>query len=334
MTTEAWAGIDVGAKGLAVAITTAQGRRVELEVENTATGHRAIGRALRKAGKTSQVCLEATGVYHLDLTYALHATPGVTVMVVNPRRAKDFARAGMRRAKTDRVDARVLLEFSQRMPFQAWAPPPPAVREVQALTRRIDALARMRVQEKNRRHAAGVATGGPAVLAEASRAHIAFLEAQMKTLTAAAQAVIATAPALARQLEQLQSVPGIALRSGLRLLGELAGLPADMTARQWVAHAGLDPRPWTSGTSVHKPPRISRTGNARLRGALYMPALVAVRRDPAAKGFYERLQTRQAKPRQGIVAVMRKLLHAIYGMFRHDGLYDPTKCYASVAVGA
>ena len=331
MTKAAWAGIDVGAKRLAVAVEDARGARVEFEVDNTPTGHRAIGRALRKAGRTSQVCLEATGVYHLDLTYALHAMTGVAIMVVNPRRAKDFARATMRRAKTDRVDARVLLEFCQRMAFQAWAPPPPAVRGVQALTRRIQALARMRVQEKNRRHAAAASAGLPAALAAASQAHIAFLEAQIRELTTAATALVATAPTLQRQLEQLQSVPGIARRSGLRLLGELAGLPADMTARQWVAHAGLDPRPCESGTSVHKSPRISRTGNAQLRGALYMPALVAVRRDPAARAFYDRLQTRQQKKLQGIVAVMRKLLHAIYGMFRHDQTYDASKCYAPAA---
>jgi transposase len=104
-----------------------------------------------------------------------------------------------------------------------------------------------------------------------------------------------------------------------------------MTVRQWVAHCGLDPRRHESGSSLHRRPRISRQGNIHLRGALYMPALVAIRVDARTRAFYEALLARHKYPKQAIVAVMRKLLHAIYGMFLHDTLYDPSKCYPNAA---
>ena len=97
---------------------------------------------------------------------------------------------------------------------------------------------------------------------------------------------------LARRLEQLTSIPGIAETSAVQLLSELAGLGPEMTVRQWVAHSGLDPAHQLSGSSVHKPSRISRHGNRHLRRALYMPALVGVRFDPHIKAFYNLLQAR------------------------------------------
>src|SRR5262245_54973951 len=118
-----WAGIDVSAAQVVVAIEDAQGRGRRMEVANDAAGHRALLATLRRAGTTVRVCLEATGIYHFDLAVALHGARHVQVMVANPRSTKDFARAAMRRSKTDHVDAAVLLEFVKRMPFRRWTPP-------------------------------------------------------------------------------------------------------------------------------------------------------------------------------------------------------------------
>ena len=87
-----------------------------------------------------------------------------------------------------------------------------------------------------------------------------------------------------------------------------------MTVRQWVAHAGLGPRHFESGTSVQKRPRISKAGNKYLRAALYMPAVVAVQHDPNVRAFYEKLLARGKTKMQANTAVMGKVLHTIYGM--------------------
>ena len=331
MQKDAWAGIDVSAARLVAAIEDARGRVQRLEVTNDATGHRTLLRQLRKAGRQVAVCLEATGIYHFDLALALHRAPGLTVMVANPRSTTHYARAAMRRSKTDRVDAAVLLEFGKRMPFRAWTPPSPAVLNVRAFARRIEVLVQTRAQEKQRLHAITRSAEFSPALAAASRAHLAFLRSSIRALTKEAKALVQAETSLARRFAQLVSIPGIGERSALRLLGELAVLPADMTVRQWVAHSGLDPQQYESGSSIHRPPRISRTGNAHLRHALSLPALVAVRVDAAVRRFYFTLLGRQKRPKQALVAIMRKLLHAIDGMFRHDELYDAAKCYPQAA---
>ena len=112
------------------------------------------------------------------------------------------------------------------------------------------------------------------------------------------------------------------MRSALGLLAELAVLPPTLTARQWVAQAGLDPRPVRSGSSVHPPVRISKRGNVHLRRVLFMPALVAVRRSPAVQRLATQLTAQGKAPLQVLVAVMRKLLHAIYGMLKANTDFD------------
>ena len=120
----------------------------------------------------------------------------------------------------------------------------------------------------------------------------------------------------------LVSIPGIAEISALHILSELMLLPAGMTVRQWVAYSGLDPVHQVSGSSVHKPSRISRAGNRHLRRALYMPSLSAVRFDPYLRAFYQALRARHKTGLQALMAVERKLLHAIYGIFKSGKPYD------------
>lgn len=125
--------------------------------------------------------------------------------------------------------------------------------------------------------------------------------------------------------ELLVSVKGIGPTSALHLIAELALLPGDLTPRQWVAHAGLDPRQHDSGTSVHKPAHVSRAGNKHLRAALFLPATVAVRYDANVNAFFARLVARGKHVLQAYVAVMRKLLHAIHAMLRTNTVFDSSR---------
>jgi transposase len=134
--------------------------------------------------------------------------------------------------------------------------------------------------------------------------------------------VVASDQHLKRQLDLLMTAPGIASASAILILGEIAVLSQDLDARQWVAHAGLDPQHESSGTSVKTPGHISKAGNKYLRSALYMPALVARRWQPNLRAFAEHLVSRGKKPIQALVAVMRKLLVAIHHMLRRDRAFD------------
>ena len=133
-------GIDVSARTLDLAFDPGRGTPQLLSFHNTAAGHRKLIQRITRGGRGTRVCLEATGVYHLDLCVALHGAKSIEVMVVNPRAARDFARAQLQRSKTDQVDARSLLEFLRRMDFARWSPPSRSILDLRALSRRIQAL--------------------------------------------------------------------------------------------------------------------------------------------------------------------------------------------------
>jgi transposase len=246
-------------------------------------------------------------------------------MVVNPRAARKFAEACLQRSSTDTTMAVALREFAARMECVPWEPPARAVCALRALARRIAALTVEKAREQNRAHAAAASAGTPAVIHNDITVNVRHLERRIAEVERHAQALIAETPELQRASAHLVSVRGIAAASALQLLAELLVLPADMTARQWVAHSGLDVRQVTSGTSVHKTPRISKQGNAHVRRALYMPALVATQHEPHVRAFYDQLLARGKTTLQALVAVMRKLLHAIYGMLKTDTDFDGAK---------
>lgn len=321
-------GVDVSAKELVVAIEASGRREAPIVLANDAEGHRKLVQRATKRGASAQVVLESTGTYGLDLALALHRAKRIEVMVANPRAIAHFARASLQRSKTDRLDAETILEFATRMPFAPWCPPAPQILELRSLSRRIEALSKTVVQEKNRLHANDQSEALSEFVKQNIRELADFLENQIETLRKQARVVIEQSEDLAQAFAHITSVKGIADASGIAILAELAALPADMTTRQWVAHAGLDPRQFQSGTSVHKPARISKTGNAHIRRALFMPALVSVQWEPHIKAFYEHLLDRGKTKMQANVAVMRKLLHAIHGMLEHDQDFVGEKFFA------
>ena len=238
-----FAGIEVSREELLVALRREEQTLPLKSFPNTPQGYRAVARYLARQGRRVRVCLESTGVYGLDVALLLHQRPGVEVRVANPRAVRHFAQALTERSKTDPLDARVLLEFAERMPFQLWQPPSATTRHLCALARRIEAVTDLCTAEKNRLHAASAAQALLAVLRQEIRRSIAFQERALK------------------------------------------------------------------------------------RRALYMPALVAVRHDPHLRAFYQHLLVKGKAKLQALVAVMRKLLHAIFGMFKHRQAYDGAKLF-------
>lgn len=321
-----WCGIDVSAKDLAVAIVD-EAAVVERSFSNQPSGHRALIGWLQQQARNTRVCLEATGNYSLDLALALHAAAAIELSVLNPKTACRFAET-LRRSKTDRADACVLAEYARRMPWVRWNPPAEAALRLRAITRHLAGLMKQHTSVANRLHAAGLSLLTPACVRQDLQRCLRALERSVERMRRAALDLVQHDAALLRRFTLLQTIPGIAEKTALYLLAEVSLLPDGLQVRQWVAHCGLDPRHHESGQSVHKPSRISRCGNHYLRRALYMPALVAVRHDPHLRGFYEALQQRHKKKMQALVAVARKILHAIFGMLRHDCDYDGHRLFA------
>lgn len=323
-----YAGIDVSYKHAVIVVSVKGKARKAKTFDNTPAGHKAIIQLLSKLKGESRVCLEATGIYHFDLAVALSRAEGVEVMVINPKASHHFAKVLMKRSKTDAVDAELLAIYSERMPFEAWQRPADEQIALRAISRRIAALSKQKTQTKNQLHALTATEETPALVIEHIKALIALLEKQIDAHRSSALELIRQHQPLAEALTWVTSIKGIAQASGIQLLAELMILPQDMTARQWVAYAGLDPRVFESGSSVSKKPRISKAGNKFIRQALYMPALVATRFEPNIKGYYVHLiQDNGLKKVQAICAVMRKLLHAIHGMLNAKQAFDGTCFY-------
>ena len=300
---------------------------VRKQFSNTKTGHRQFIRWALYQASSARICLEATGIYHLQLALALDRHPDIEVMIVNPCAARRFAQAHMVRAKTDAVDADGLLQFIQRMAFQPWSAPREELLQLQSLTHRVAQLDKEVIRERSRLHAARRAGPHTRPVQQDIQAHIAQLQRRLERMRSRAYRGVNNDPQLADDARIVKTAPGFAELSATKLLAELSSLPEDMTPKQWVAHAGLDPRPCESGSSLRSPRRISKQGNVRIRRALFMPALVAIQRDANVSAYYEKLLQKGKAKLQAITAVMRKLLHALWGMLHHRQDWEGEKFF-------
>jgi len=225
-----------------------------------------------------------------------------------------------------------LAEYSRRMPFTPWCAPSVNGLQLRTISRHVQGLVVEHTRQNNRLHAAEKSVATPRCVVSDLKRSMASLQRRIVRLRREAREVARSDETIQKRFELLIRIPGIAEISALQLLGELSPLSPEMSVRQWVAHSGLDPSHRVSGTSVNKPSRMSRAGNRHLRRALYMPALAAVRCDPHLKAFYEVLLSRHKAKLQAIIAVARKLLHAIYGIFRSQTHYDGSKLFPHLEV--
>jgi transposase len=313
----AWLGIDIAKDTFEACLLTEQ-RSVRGTFANTPAGYRKLDHWLKKrqVGRV-HACLEATGRYGEGVAEHLHAA-GHTVSVINPARLKAFGQATLTRTKTDQTDGNLLAEFCRRQQPAAWTPPIAEQRELRALVRRRESLLQLRQQEVNR-----LSSGedSPAVRGSLETV-VAFLDDQIAQVEQAITAQLAAHPALKRQADLIDSIPGIGPTTAAALLAEI-DFGAYPSARQVAAQAGLTPRQRQSGTSVHGRPRLSKQGASQLRKILYFPAIVAMRHNPIIRDFAQRLADRGKAKMAIVCACMRKLLHLVYGVLKTDSPFDP-----------
>jgi len=263
-------------------------------------------------------CLEATGTYGDSLSLFLHQA-GHTVSVTNPAAIKAFAGSRLSRTKTDRVDAELIARFCLAQEPPAWTPLPAEVRELQALVRRLESLIEMRVMEENR--LSSIITVDS--VRHSVEEHLTYLNQEIKRTEELIRQHINSNPTLKQQSALLDSIPGIAETTAAVLLSEITDITQYRSARQVAAYAGLVPRERQSGTSVRGRTRLSKIGNARLRRALYFPAITALRCSPFFQQWAEGLRGRGKSKMSVICAVMRKLLHLVYGVLKTGKAFDP-----------
>ena len=203
------AGIDVSLKELSIAWKNRKGERQEFSAPNTAVGHKKLADMFGRTSRPSRIVIEATGSFHIDLAIRLAEEPGIEVMIVNPLAARRFAQAQMRRAKTDRVDALMLLEFAERMEFVAWTPPRAVILEFRAVGRHLSRLVEERTALQNQIAAASATSTTPAFVLSDLREGLTAIEARIGACQAEALRVVASDEPLTAGHRALVTVKGM-----------------------------------------------------------------------------------------------------------------------------
>jgi transposase len=320
--TEAYAGVDVSKERLEVCVR--RGREAKesedtFGVSNDPAGTQTLLARLAKE-RPALVILEATGGFERPVAAAL-AAAGLPIAVVNPRQARDFARATGRLAKTDRIDAQMLARFAQAV---RPAPRPVSEEEAQALaeiTAHRRQVVGMLTAEKNR---LGAATTKP--VRKRLQAHVRWLEKELSRTDRDLEEAISKSPTWRENEELLRSVPGVGPVLARTLLAELPEL-GSLPPKQLAALVGVAPLNRDSGAFRGR--RAVWGGRATVRAALYMGALVATRHNPQIKEFYERLLS-AGKPRKvALVACMRKLLIILNAMLKNHTPWKSPQTLAS-----
>jgi transposase len=257
--------------------------------------------------RTVLVIVEATGGFERTVVGALAAV-GLPVVVVNPRQVRDFARATGTLAKTDRIDAAILARFAVAVRPAPKPLPDGEIRALQAIVARRRQLLGMLTAENNRLSLA------PKPVAKRIKAHLRWLEKELYRTERDLEAAIQSSPALGENEALLRSVPGVGPVLARTLL---AGVPelGTLTHKRVAALVGVAPLNRDSGTL--RGHRSVWGGRAEVRAALYMGALVAARRNPVVKEFYERLLAAGKPKKVALVACMRKLLSILNAVLKH-----------------
>jgi len=323
-----YAGIDVGARNAAMGWREKGRAAGSWDIAQTAKGHKAVVKKLL-ALKPLAVVMEATGIYYLDLAMAL-AAAGLPVSVINPKSFHNFAKLTLTNSKTDGIDAQLLAEYGERMTPRLWVPPTPTQLELRAIGRHINRLTCHRTRAKNELHALQATETTMALLIEDEEDAIAMFDRRIERFRQAGRDLIAKSPELTAQFKHMVAAPGMGEISAFAALAELTTLPVTLKSSQVSRHAGLDVRLTQSGTSINKPGRMSKAGNAYLRSAMFMPAMTAIRCDPYVKAFYEALVGRGKKKMQAIGAVMRKYLTGLWACMRAGEDFDPAKLFSKI----
>lgn len=300
-------GIDVAKEDLAVHLRPSG---EHFTVKNDERGVRKLVTRLSEL-RPELIVLEATGGLEIIAVSSLaaHALP---VVVVNPRQVRHYAKATGELSKTDRIDARIIALFAERVRPEVRAIPDEEARELDALIGRRRQLLAMLQAEKNRL-AQLLFLPGKQQVRKSIKKHIAFLERELREAESDLEDVVRKSPIWREKDDLLQSVPGVGRVLSFTLLSDLPEL-GRLSRREIAKLVGVAPLSWDSGTL--RGHRFIQGGRQSVRRALYMGALVATKHNPVIRDFYERLLAAGKPKKLALVACMRKLLTILNTMVR------------------
>ncbi len=319
-------GIDIAATTASVAWIS-PGNKVTraLSIDQSPQGFSILHQRLLSTGHSAAstlVVMEATGSYWITL--ATHLTQaGFAVSVINPAQAHYFAKALLKRAKTDAIDAQTLAQLASSLQPAVWCPPPQVYTELSQRLAERESLLEIRQQLRNQLHAL---SQNPTVIPSVRTRMESLLETltkQIDQVETELEEALTFDVTWAASSQRLQTIPGIGPLTAAWLLVTTLNFTLCQTVEELTAYAGLAPHAYQSGTSVHGRTSIGHAGNATLRTALYLATLSAAQHNPLIKSFYDRLRTAGKPMKVARCAAARKLLHLAFALVKHKEDFDP-----------
>lgn len=264
--------------------------------------------------------MEATGIYHEALAYALHDA-GAKVCVVNPAYIHDYAKSLGVRSKTDKKDSVIIARFGVTHHPAPWQPEAPEIRQLKALIARYEAIEKDLQRENNRLEKAEITQVSHEVISSINTV-INELTKELQRIKQLIDDHIDQHPTLKQDSIRLKSIPGVGPVISQRMVA-LIRSRAFVSARQCSAFIGLNPVIRESGSSVRGRSHLSKMGDAKIRAKLYMAAIVAIQYNPDIKQQYERLLKNGKTKMAALGAAMRKLVQICFGVLKHQIPYQP-----------
>lgn len=310
-------GVDVSKKSLDAAMLAGQPKAGRRKFGNRPSGLLELADWVGSVPAAMvTLAMEATGVYGALLA-RFAFDQGWRVLVLNPARVKAYGTAVGQGNKTDRADCLLIAQYAQRTPdLTPWAPAGAERAALRALVRERLHAQQLLQAERNRQESAPLATR-PAIAAR-----IELLSEQVKALWQEIRRLIKSDGALKQSSGLLESIPGIGPWSAAVLLSELPAIDAQTSARQVAALFGLCPRVMESGTSL-RATRLSGRGRRLLSHQLFMPALTALKHNPALRGWAAGLAARGKIGKQIVAAAIHKLVRLAVGVLKSQQAFTP-----------
>lgn len=309
-------GIDICKLTFDAALLLAPTQLPQAQFRNCPAGFRRLGRWLKTHGVGRvRLAVEATSTY-AEALLEWGFGEGHEVFLLNAEHVVQYARSLGRRNKTDRVDAITIANFIATHAATPWRPPTPEQKTLRSLTRARSQLVGLAKQLGDQLRTAEAT--GAAYLRTALRA----VKAQLVAIERAIKTHVRTSAELAEPIRRLRTVKGVGLTTAATVIAELPPITPDTDPRTIAAWAGLTPHRRQSGLTEWRT-RLSRKGNAYVRQALFMPALVATRYNPVLRAFAQRLADKHKSHGAILGAVAHKMLRILVGLLKTNTDFDP-----------
>lgn len=267
--------------------------------------------------------MEASGVYYENLAYYLHEK-GYKVHVALPNKVKSYIKTLENKSKTDDLDSLAIAQYGLEKQLSQWVPPSAEIKELKELSRELSTLKEMRTQAKNQKHAKEKAHEIISGSIKRTNELIKYLNKQIKKAEKDIETAVKNNPKLKEKLNKIITIKGVGLQTAVMIIAETNAFEGINNRRQLTSYVGLDVKENQSGKKTGRA-CISKHGNKYVRKGLYMPALSCKKHDKKFKDLYERVCERHGwkTKKVGIIAVMRKILHIIYALWKNGTEYNP-----------